>query len=452
VSKRRRLFQSDTFWGTLAVVLVLLQFWWLPGAASSSSDSHSTTIEGCLGVFGIMQELFPNVRRDAANVVPAQPATMLLIGPQRYPSEAEQQRLLEFVMNGGQLIFAPRWHDPAFESPLLGIYCEPRVGYGLQNEFINATAAAPAAPPGAGTSPTGDSTTGTNAAPGGSPGTPAAPPAPPARVNVDPKSAPGAEVIAQGELTDQPVMFHATAELDLIRNSFESEALLRTSDGSVEMASHWLGYGRVVVCSSPDLFSNRSMLKPELRRLAVRVVEHCRLAAVQYGRTADPIVFNEYFNASSAFQQTGILFSPLLRNGSLQLLLVAVLGIWLAFQRFGPAEDVTTVQRRSLSESAQAVGNLQYRVRDGGTVVARYLDFISSQMRRRFGGAVRLDDPRSIASRTGLHQTEVATELDAARRLASEPGVSPVRAAQTLRWLARLNERLAGHVTRSSQR
>jgi hypothetical protein len=445
-------FQSDAFWGTLAVVLVLLQFWWLPGSARSSSDSHSTAIEGRLGVFGIMHELFPNVRRDAENVAPALPATMLLIGPQRYPSDAEQERLLEFVMNGGQLIFAPRWHDPEFEAPLLGIYCEPRLGSGLLNEFVNVASAVPAAPPGTGTAPTGDPTTGTNATPSGSPGTPAAPPAPPARVIVDPKEAPGAEVIAQGQLTDQPVMFRATAELDPMRNSFESETLLRTSDGSVEMASHWLGYGRVVVCSSPDLFSNRSMLKPELRRLAVRVVEHCRLAALQSGRPADPIVFNEYFNASNAFQQAGILFSPMLRNGSLQLLLVAVLGIWLAFQRFGPAEEVTTVQRRSLSESAEAVGNLQYRVRDGGTVVARYLDFISSQMRRRFGGAVRLDDPRSIASRTGLNQTEVATELEAARRLASEPGVSPGRAAQTLRWLARVNERLAGHVTRTPRR
>ena len=84
-------------------------------------------------------------------------------------------------------------------------------------------------------------------------------------------------------------------------------------------------------------------------------------------------------------QQTGVLFSPSLRIGTLQLVLVAVLGIWLAFYRFGPAEDVSTLQRRSLTESAQAVGNLQYRLNDGGAVIRSYLEYIRSQLRRRYG-------------------------------------------------------------------
>ena len=80
-------------------------------------------------------------------------------------------------------------------------------------------------------------------------------------------------------------------------------------------------------------------------------------------------MLSEYFNASDSYAQTGVLFSPSLRIGTLQLVLVAVLGIWLAFYRFGPAQDVSTLQRRSLTESAQAVGNLQYRLNDGGAVI-----------------------------------------------------------------------------------
>jgi hypothetical protein len=225
-----------------------------------------------------------------------------------------------------------------------------------------------------------------------------------------------------------------------------TETLLTSSDGEVEAATWTMGYGRVVVCSSADLFSNRAMLYKGSRRLAVRLVERC---AANSGSELDiedhRIIINEYFNASDSFQNTGILFSPTLRIGTLQLLLVAILGIWMAFHRFGPAVDVSNTQRRSLTESAQAVGNLQYRLRDGGTVVRSYLDYMSSQLRRRYGSALRLDQPDAIANRAGMNVQEVRDQLHEAEVMAQSSQLSATKTAAMLRWLATLQQRLSGN-------
>jgi hypothetical protein len=122
-----------------------------------------------------------------------------------------------------------------------------------------------------------------------------------------------------------------------------------------------------------------------------------------------------------------------------------VLGIWMAFHRFGPAMEVTNTQRRSLTESAQAVGNLQYRLSDGGVVVKGYMDYISSQLRRRYGSQLRLDQHELIASRANMDVQEVRSNLSEAQQMANAPEVSRAKAAGMLRWLAMLQQRLSGN-------
>ena len=52
MKKKRSLRRSDRFWAGLALLLVLLQFWWLPGEDGSAADSWSVTVDGKLaGVF-----------------------------------------------------------------------------------------------------------------------------------------------------------------------------------------------------------------------------------------------------------------------------------------------------------------------------------------------------------------------------------------------------------------
>jgi hypothetical protein len=70
VKKKRRLLQSDTFWGLAAALLVLLQFWWLPGEDGSAADSYSTTVDGKLGLYRTLSQLFPDVTRESVKVAP----------------------------------------------------------------------------------------------------------------------------------------------------------------------------------------------------------------------------------------------------------------------------------------------------------------------------------------------------------------------------------------------
>ncbi len=92
VKKKRRLLQSDTFWGGLVLLLIILQFWWLPGEDGSASDSYSTTVDGKLGLYRTLSQLFPRVERDALLVAPEDPGCLVLIAPDRYPNDQEQQQ------------------------------------------------------------------------------------------------------------------------------------------------------------------------------------------------------------------------------------------------------------------------------------------------------------------------------------------------------------------------
>ena len=474
MKKKRRLLQSDTFWGLAAAVLVLLQFWWLPGEDGSAADSYSTTIDGKLGLFRTLSELFPRVERDAISVVPKTSAALLIIAPDRYPNDTEERELYQFVYNGGELLFAPNWFEPKFSLPSLGIELSPRsCTESTGTPVVPVPGATPTAPaeaiPSADASPAepapgnaggaiGSGTAGgiseedsdAEARQGGSAqmgpnygGTPVPPTTLPADESLDSITR-GEEVTATSELAEGSVKFRSTAQLEL-PDHFDPESLVVSATGVVEAATWPMGSGRIVVCSSPDIFSNRSLLDKDARRLAVRLVERCVLHdSGGYAVDDDSIVLSEYFNASDAFQQTGILFSPTLRIGTLQLLLVAVLGIWLAFHRFGPATEVTTQQRRSLTESAQAVGNLQYRLHDGGAVIRSYLEYMRSKLRHRYGSLLRLDDADAIANRSGMNRTEISDKLREANAMAESAQLSSAKAAAMLRWLSKLQQRLAG--------
>ena len=478
MKKKRRLLQSDTFWGLAAALLVLLQFWWLPGEDGSAADSYSTTVDGKLGLYRTLSQLFPQVTREAVKVVPAQSATLILIAPDRYPNEKEQQQLYEFVYNGGNLLFAPNWMSyewatpdeppPEVYLPSLGIHLKYR------SDSTIAAAIAAASPPVPGATPASPETTPENrsttaeeassastdspetvgstpATDGSATSSPAAGSTPVTTANTGvtadvEKEGRGVAVHASSSLVSDYVDFQSTAELQL-PSQLTTETLLTSADGTVEAATWQMGSGRILVCSSADLFSNRAMLFKGSRRLAVRMVERCSAKEEDEDSTSNSepaIVISEYFNASDSFQNTGILFSPTLRIGTLQLLLVAILGIWMAFHRFGPALYVTNSQRRSLTESAQAVGNLQYRLSDGGTVVRSYLDYMTSRLRRRYGSLLRLDQPEQIANRAGMDVEEVRAQLHEAHLMAESGQLPSAKAAAMLRWLARLQQRLEG--------
>jgi hypothetical protein len=503
VKKKRRLLQSDTFWGLTAAFLVVLQFWWLPGEDGSAADSYSTTVDGKLGLYRVLSQLYPRVERDALLAVPEERSCLVLISPDRYPNEKEQTELYHFVDNGGTLVFAPNWDDPEFEMLSLGIHTEKRLwsvtttatptattpatqvtpaagdpddlpAEAAETQMPPASIPQPAAPstgksaaelemdaipPNGSQSPTPSGSTADTAATDSddknkisspeemlkkkTPGLTPAPGIETSPEDLEAFTTPGETVDASSDLVEGSLEWHSSADLE-VPSYLATETLVSSTEDRIEAATWPMGNGRVIACSSSDIFSNRSMLYRNSRLLAVRLVERGYLHGREKFSQDTPIVLSEFFNASDAYAQTGVLFSPSLRIGTLQLVLVAVLGIWLAFYRFGPAEDVSTLQRRSLTESAQAVGNLQYRLNDGGAVIRSYLEYIRSQLRRRYGSMARLDQPETLASRAGMNVDEVRTRLAEAHALADTAGLPREKTASSLRWLAEFQRRLSG--------
>jgi hypothetical protein len=221
--------------------------------------------------------------------------------------------------------------------------------------------------------------------------------------------------------------------------------------GNAAMAASWeQGAGRVIVCTTPDFFSNRSLLMPASSRLAVRLAAWGILKPSTYQEEGwayfdkSRIVISEYFNTTDSMLGAGVLFSSGLRIGTLQLILAAALALWLGFHRFGPAEQDLRLQRRSLTETARAVGNLQYRSSDGGALVSARLDYLRGQLRRRYGSAVSLQNRASLTRLSGLTAEEVSSRLNLAERQSDHPRLPVSDAAVTIRWLSQLQQAVLG--------
>lgn len=466
MTKKRRLPQSDVMWAAAAVMLVLLQFWWIPGDAGSIADSYSNTADGKLGLYNILSQLFSGVTRETELLIPRERCELMIIGPDRYPSTQEQQQLYSFVSGGGTLVFAPKYSELNAHFPVLGIQTTRQTGE-ANAESLEAVGALKGGQPASGatanaasaatdsqtqtaTSGAGNSESGLeNGTSGNSASAPVTAPAtagPPVnRFETD-------AVTANSTLSDDVVTVRSSAVV--VTSGEDWQKIVTSVSGQTLVAARPLGHGQILVCASPDIFSNRSLMQKTGCRLAVRIVERGRMAphAPEWitSNGLPGIVISEYFNASDSFQSTGVLLSPALRLGTLQLLLLAVLAIWLAFHRFGPAKYVIQSRRRTLTESAQSVGNLQYRLRDGGTIVGNYLEYLNSQLRRRYGSLVRVDDPISLARRSGMTEEEVRENLHRAQQLVSRPRVTSAEASRSIRWLCRLMQGLNGNRTVAS--
>ncbi len=466
MTKKRRLLQSDVMWAAATVMLVLLQFWWIPGDAGSAADSYSNTVDGKLGLYHVLSQLFPAVKRESESLIPRVRSELMIIGPDRYPSTQEQQQLYSFVTGGGTLVFAPKYADANVDLTLLGIKTIARSADSVTESpsAIGSSQSSPLPPGATNDSASEEADSNGKAAPvdsvdsgsglengatGNSQSAPANSPAPPIATPAAESPVANfetAQVTVNSTLTDGTVSFRSNAEV--VTSGEDWEKIVTSVSGQTLVAARPVGFGQILVCASPDIFSNRSMLQKDGCRLAVRIVERGRTAphAPEWITSAGPpgVVISEYFNASDSFQSTGVLLSPSLRMGTLQMLLVAVLAIWMAFHRFGPAKYVMHSRRRTLTESAQSVGNLQYRLRDGGTIVANYLEYMNSQLRRRYGSLLRVDDTAALARRSGMEEQEVSQNLQRAKELVSRRRVSSAEASRSIRWLCRLMQGLSG--------
>lgn len=506
MKKKRQLQTSDLLWLSAVALLVLLQFWWLPGDPGKPDDTYSNSIEGKRGFFQTLKELadaqlLPPVRREARQLVPDEICTLVILSPDLYPNDYEQRELYEFVMNGGSLVFAPSWSEPDCAIPMLSI----RMNHGIEDD--EATVTVPALQPGSKSAP--DATTdsesvnksgmqtaeaeesmsedfivdttstidesfsavdemsedeetsagGTNSVestPGSSSGestedvvdhalriSPGTGPTLPQTVEVK-NSDDFKDVIdlaASSPLMDGAVKWRTRAALHT--EGLNPTVLVETASKNIQAAAWSYGNGLVLASASCDVFSNRAMFDESQAELAVRLVLFAHGNHNQPVGTTQ-IVVSEYLNTRDSYRGTSILLSPSLRSGTLQLLTIAVLAGWFGFHRFGPAKRDNRLQRRSLKESASAIGNLYFRTQSGAEAVQSYLEYVKSQMQRMFGNSISIDSSQAIAIRTGLDAEEVKTRIDNAVALADTRSANAIQAAVAIRDLSEILRRING--------
>ncbi len=446
---------ADLLWLSLVVLLVVLQFWWLPGNGGNTADSFSNRMEGSRGLYNtaaVLAEegLLPPVRREENQLVPDEPATLLLIAPDRYPDDHEQEELKKFVHRGGCVVFVPNWNHPNFMQPE---YHAKRLRFRISHDWSRySTVAKPATTTSASggttsedqpteandevpltaeaeteTTPPDESseveTTGADTA---------ASPAPP------PNMEPAVTEITHNELMDGDVPWRTWAHVGSAPPN--AEKLVIDDTGTSQVSAWREGQGSFVVCATPDPFANRSMLFAPQAEFAIRLIEY----ASQHTQHSSPpeIVFSEFLNGAGSYKGAAVMISPLLRSGTLQLMLAAVLMAWAGFHRFGPPLRERSQYRRSLAQSAQAVGNLQFSANDGGTSVRQYLDWFTEEVRRRYGHTRLLDQPAQLARQIGLEEDQVKEALDDARQCAGRPKVSQAETATAIRRLATIHENM----------
>ena len=388
--KSLQLQRSDLLWAGAALLLVLLQFWWLPGSSGSTSDSTSNSLNGTLGLWQVCQQLFPNVRRERLTLIPEASAAVVINGPARLPTEREQQQLARFVRNGGSLLFAP---DTAVarRSPDADDEVTPRISLAeLQIQLVQTQSE------------------------WGGPGDP------------EPFSPP----VASWQFSSTPT----------------NAQFISTSESS---AAWWpLGNGRIVVCLTPQIFSNRSLLDLQQAEAAVRLIEATRDGVAGAADTPVPLIFSEYLTSSEAWRGTGILFSPSLRLAFLQLTLALTFVLWRGFYRFGPVTNHEQAGRRSLTDSARAMGSLQCRSLGRGSSVGTYRNYLLSVLRKQFGRGSALQADETLARRTGIPLQKLRRCLQISEQVSVNRNCSPSAAARLIRDLAEIRAALGtGHNT-----
>ncbi len=122
---------TQWLWPLAVVALLGLQVWFPDLGDDILHDTFSNTAEGKRAFFRLVTEYAEYADRNQQPLTRALPdgvgQTLCILGPQRWPADAEWDAILDWVSNGGQLVFACRG-DTERSIPRLNIRYLPRSG------------------------------------------------------------------------------------------------------------------------------------------------------------------------------------------------------------------------------------------------------------------------------------------------------------------------------------
>lgn len=363
-------------WPVLVLVLLSLHFWFPDVPSGSRQDTFSTAGEGYKALYRLLSSFHLTYRnydplKDVVQHVPTG-STLVILGPQRPPSAGEWTALKGWVARGGNLLYAPENADTE-ELKAIGIELSP-----LMMEDDD---------------------------------TP--------QVSFDPP------------LLKQKFTWWSNHSISA-DNSWTTNVTVR---GTTQAVSKRYGAGKLVICATPDPFSNQALTYKDQSVLVHALVRECA-PSTGIGFVA----IDESLNVTGTPQVVGVLLNPPLRAICIQLLLLTALFGWWGSQRFGPLLPQTDPPRHDIVDHTNTVGGLYYRAHDGVGALKRYLKQLGTEWKLKAfkGNEERVLAP--VARRLGKSVTDIKLIILAAYRAARQKDLDRRAAAAHIRQLAELRQ------------
>ncbi len=394
----RRFLWSPWLWLAGLAAVLSLHFWFPQISARPMNDTYSTERSGKKAFYLLTQWRFGerNVERNESspNGLVSQPAEneylrtsrmVCLLGPSRYPDKREWELLMDCVARGGVLVVAPRHSEPSMSIEEVGLKVEPLGGLDLDFGKILEEAQQ------AQQSDDGEGSNVTTALFGGGE----------VRWRSFGKvSGSGGEVLVEYEGEPQAVLKRYRA-------------------------------GKVLLIATDEIFSNGSLAYKDNGILALRLLEYASVPG-------EEVLFDEYFNTVGAPKIVGLLFDPLLRPLSVQLLVVLVVFTWCGSKRFGRMLPKHDVSRHDIADHTDALGNLYYRSKDGPAVVRLYYEQLRAELQLRFTSLKESGAIETLSRRAGQEPEQVRALLRETEVAMAAPKLKRRAAAEIIRRLAEL--------------
>ncbi len=438
----RRFWRNEFSWIVAVTVVIGLGFWWIPGGANLSNDTFSAFPSGKLAFYRVIQRTHPHTTRSLEELIPSNSGTdaIVILGPQRYPNKEEWDELYDWVYYGGSLILAARWDEPIVD---LGTFDLKIVQSGMAS-IVTTKETVVIPPEDDGTTADQETVTiesedKTQNEESEQKETKAAETESDSPTSVDFESL--FVVLAETELVEGEVNWNSRGSID-IENADDVEVLV-TADGKPQVVRREVGSGYIVVSATDEIFSNQSMVEETSGLLAYRIFEK----AVVVG----DVSFNESLNRAGGPKVFGILFDPEFRPVTLQLVLFTVLFGWWGSRRFGPAEVINIEHRRSISEHAEALGTMHYKVGSGDRALQWYLEYFRKKLRLDSIATTGQKESSVLARQAGVDESEVIELLNSVNENIERRVPTSANAAALIRSLARLKNKISPSQTDSEK-
>lgn len=357
------------FWSLATLAAVSLHFWFPEQATQTGHDSYSVTADGTKAFYRLIAGHPLNIaisrnRRPLTAFLDALPPeiTLCVLGPERSPTADESLALMEWVQQGGALVYAFRGDKPQELSWLKVKYTPFQP---LEESLTPQTLLTPS----------------------------------------------------------DKLAWWTDGKLEVA-----SGQTLVENDGTLQAVRIPYRSGQVVVVASVLPFSNQLLTYGDNGVLAMRLLESAG--------SPEFVTFDESLNSSGKAQVVGILFDPLIRPITIQILLLMLLFGWRGMRRFGPLEANAVSPRQNIVEHTDMVGSLHWKSQNGRSVLRAYLRQLSFLLNLKAfrGNEERVLEP--IARRSHRPVDELRKELKAAYHATRSAHVDRRDAARLIRRLA----------------